>query len=86
MRRTILILALGWVLGVAATPVFAKRVALVIGNNIYRNLPSKDQLKNAVNDARAVKAGVTVTVHFIETTLVCLMPPSSCASKSALSP
>jgi len=57
MRRTILILALAWVLGVAATPVFAKRVALVIGNNIYRNLPSKDQLKNAVNDARAVKAG-----------------------------
>jgi hypothetical protein len=31
-----------------------KRVALVIGNDRYTNLPAEQQLKKAVNDARAV--------------------------------
>jgi hypothetical protein len=40
-------------LGVA--PSYAeKRVALVVGNNVYPNLPRDQQLQKAVNDARAV--------------------------------
>src|ERR1700674_5137497 len=31
-----------------------KRVALVVGNDRYANLPSDQQLRKAVNDARAV--------------------------------
>src|ERR1700686_2567982 len=31
-----------------------KRVALVIGNDRYANLPADEQLRKAVNDARAV--------------------------------
>jgi uncharacterized caspase-like protein len=31
-----------------------KRVALVIGNDRYANLPASEQLQTAVNDARAV--------------------------------
>jgi uncharacterized caspase-like protein len=31
-----------------------KRVALVIGNDRYANLPTHEQLQKAVNDARAV--------------------------------
>jgi hypothetical protein len=39
----------------ALTPVHAqKRVALVIGNDRYTNLPTHEQLRNAVNDARSV--------------------------------
>jgi uncharacterized caspase-like protein len=39
----------------ALTPARAeKRVALVIGNDRYANLPAHDQLQKAVNDARAV--------------------------------
>ena len=40
-----------------------KRIALVIGNNIYRNLSDREQLKNAVNDAEAVKAALEL-LHF----------------------
>ena len=40
-----------------------KRVALIIGNNAYRNLSEKEQLHNAVSDARAVKA-VLKTLDF----------------------
>src|SRR5580700_2118806 len=37
------------------SPSFAeKRVALVIGNDRYANLPADQQLRKAVNDARAV--------------------------------
>jgi uncharacterized caspase-like protein len=44
---------LGVCLGVL--PSYAeKRVALVIGNNVYANLPADQQLQKAVNDARAV--------------------------------
>jgi hypothetical protein len=35
-----------------------KRVALVIGNNSYANLPASNQLVTAVNDARSVKAAL----------------------------
>jgi hypothetical protein len=31
-----------------------KRIALVIGNDRYANLPAHEQLRKAVNDARAV--------------------------------
>jgi len=42
-----------------ASPALAEnRVALVIGNDIYRNLTDKEQLRNAVSDARAVKAAL----------------------------
>jgi hypothetical protein len=44
------LLALG-----ALSPVRAeKRVALVVGNERYVNLPANEQLQKAVNDARAV--------------------------------
>jgi uncharacterized caspase-like protein len=40
----------------AGTPAEAKgRVALVIGNNAYPNLPSNQQLVNAISDARATR-------------------------------
>ncbi len=50
--RTILCvgLAMVWQSGPGA----AERVALVIGNDIYKNLPESQQLKKARNDARAV--------------------------------
>ena len=35
-----------------------RRVALVIGNNVYSNLDAGDQLVTAVNDARAVRAAL----------------------------
>jgi len=42
-----------------ANPALAeRRVALVIGNDVYRNLSDNEQLHNAVNDARAVKAAL----------------------------
>ncbi len=40
-----------------------KRVALVIGNNSYANLPASEQLQKAVNDARAV-GGALKSVGF----------------------
>lgn len=39
----------------AAPAVAEKRIALVIGNSIYPGLSDREQLRNAVNDARAVK-------------------------------
>jgi hypothetical protein len=59
VRLTVLILALLCVLGAGPAPAMAeKRVALVIGNNIYRNLSDQEQLKNAVSDAEAVKGAL----------------------------
>lgn len=56
-RSIRLIVAAFFAFAAAGLPAAAeKRVALVIGNNAYRNLPERDQLRNAVNDARAVKA------------------------------
>jgi hypothetical protein len=41
------------------SPAFAeKRVALVIGNNVYPNLSEREQLRSAVSDAEAVKAAL----------------------------
>lgn len=45
------ILALGVAIGFAATARAEKRVALLVGNNAYQNVP---RLQTAVNDARAV--------------------------------
>ena len=35
-------------------PLPGERVALVVGNERYANLPQREQLQKAVNDARAV--------------------------------
>ena len=40
-----------------------RRLALVIGENDYKNLPENEQLHNAVNDARAVKQALEA-LHF----------------------
>jgi len=42
----------------------ARRVALVIGNNAYANLPAERQLKKAVNDARAMRDVLRDTLGF----------------------
>ena len=52
MLRTLAILT---ALFLAILPAEAKRVALVIGNNAYPNLPEFRQLQKAVNDARAMR-------------------------------
>ena len=41
-----------------SSAVAEKRIALVIGNNVYRNLSDHEQLQNAVSDAEAVKAAL----------------------------
>ncbi len=50
-----------------SSPAMAKRMALVIGNDTYRNLPAAQQLKKARNDARAVAE--TLKERGFETTL-----------------
>jgi hypothetical protein len=54
--RFLQVIAVAWLaLAGALSPVHAeKRVALVIGNDRYVNLPANEQLQKAVNDARAV--------------------------------
>ena len=48
-----------FVLSAASSPAGAeKRVALVIGNNVYRNCSYQEQLHNAVSDAEAVKTAL----------------------------
>src|SRR5206468_3859100 len=42
----------------SANPAEAKRVALVVGVNTYDNLKPDQQLRKAVNDARAVAAAL----------------------------
>jgi formylglycine-generating enzyme required for sulfatase activity len=55
MRFHQIILAAWVALVCAVSTAFAeKRVALVIGNDHYANLPANEQLQKAVNDARAV--------------------------------
>ena len=52
MRRSLILLAALAAAALSAAPAFAaKRVALVIGNNDYRNVP---KLQKAVNDARSI--------------------------------
>lgn len=43
----------------SATAWAEKRVALVVGNDLYQNLPPETQLRNAVNDARAMRDTLT---------------------------
>ena len=55
MRFIVGLVAATMVLGFGSGVAHAdRRVALVIGNNTYTNLPDDQQLKTAVNDARAV--------------------------------
>jgi hypothetical protein len=58
--RVFHIIAVVWLmLACALAPAHAeKRVALVVGNDRYANLPQQAQLHNAVNDARAVAASL----------------------------
>jgi hypothetical protein len=57
MRIISFALAVLATLAALALPAAAeKRVALVIGNDVYPNLSRREQLHNAINDARAVKA------------------------------
>jgi formylglycine-generating enzyme required for sulfatase activity len=59
MRRTILVLCFGLMLIGMALPALAeKRVALVAGIDQYDNLKPDQQLKKAVNDARAIGAAL----------------------------
>lgn len=52
----VLVTAFVVVLGATSAPAQeGKRVALVIGNNAYSKLPADKQLKNAINDARAMR-------------------------------
>jgi uncharacterized caspase-like protein/uncharacterized protein YecT (DUF1311 family) len=54
----------------ASSPAAARRVALVVGNNLYSKLAPEQQLTNAVNDAKAVRdtlAGLGFQVIFGET-------------------
>lgn len=59
MRRTILFLLAAILAAAASTsPAAAKRVALVAGIDQYDNLKPDQQLKKAVNDARAIGAAL----------------------------
>jgi hypothetical protein len=51
-------ICLGLAFAAAAPAEAAKRVALVVGNNDYANLPADRQLRNAVADARIVRAAL----------------------------
>src|SRR5262245_14499998 len=55
MRRAVAIaIACASILFGVSAAVADKRVALVVGNDLYTNLPADQQLRRAVNDARAV--------------------------------
>lgn len=54
MPARILLLALATVLWFSGNAVAEKRLALVIGNDAYSNLPASQQLRKAGNDARAM--------------------------------
>jgi sugar lactone lactonase YvrE len=49
-----IVIAVALIAGAAQSAFAEKRVALVIGNNAYANLPARAQLRRAVNDARSV--------------------------------
>lgn len=57
MQRVVrlLLLTLVMVVGGAFEGHATKRIALVIGNNAYEHLPATEQLKSAINDAKAVR-------------------------------
>lgn len=52
-------LLLSLALLLVASPAHAKRVALVIGNDVYTNMPAAQQLQKAVNDARTIGRALT---------------------------
>jgi formylglycine-generating enzyme required for sulfatase activity/uncharacterized caspase-like protein len=55
MRLVAAVVCAAVLVGLGAVPSLAeKRVALVVGNDRYANLPKDEQLRKAVNDARAV--------------------------------
>src|SRR5271155_4047800 len=54
-RATVLVCAAFWALA-ASTAAEAKRVAFVVGINVYDNLTPNQQLLKAVNDSKAVAA------------------------------
>ncbi len=55
----VILLAIAALVSALAPACAEKRVALVIGNNSYANLPASEQLLKAVNDAHAVGAALT---------------------------
>src|SRR5829696_8538766 len=59
MRIVPLLLSLVMLAAMAMPSMAEKRVALVIGNDRYDNLPPDQQLQKAVNDARAVGDAVS---------------------------
>jgi formylglycine-generating enzyme required for sulfatase activity len=60
----LILLGLALMLTASLAPARAeRRLALVIGENTYKNLPEREQLHNAVNDARAMKQALE-TLHF----------------------
>lgn len=66
-RQVKLLLCVCAAVALSSGPALAKRHALVIGNDTYRDLPASQQLKKARNDARAVaktfeELGYTVTL------------------------
>ena len=54
LARSVAAVAAACVVGLAAPALAEKRVALVIGNDLYPNLPADRQLKKAANDATSV--------------------------------
>ena len=54
LARNVAALAAACLVGVATPALAEKRVALVIGNDLYPNLPADRQLKKAANDATSV--------------------------------
>lgn len=64
MRWRLALFGLAFALAASVAPAHAeKRLALVVGENAYSNLPDNAQLHNAVNDARAVKETLEA-LHF----------------------
>jgi hypothetical protein len=65
MLRALRLLFLAVLLSLVSQPAFAaKRIALVVGNNIYENFPDYRQLKKAVNDAKAISETLKSTLGF----------------------
>src|SRR5687767_6791762 len=54
LARNIAALAAACMVGLATPALAEKRLALVIGNDLYPNLPADRQLKKAANDATTV--------------------------------
>jgi tetratricopeptide (TPR) repeat protein len=65
MLSVLRLLLLGLLFAFASQPAWAaKRIALVVGNNLYENFPDFRQLKKAVNDAKAVSQTLQTGLGF----------------------